>query len=243
MGTVVSLDLRGPVAEDDLRTALALLHRADEVFSTYRPDSAVSRLDRGELTVAQCPAEVAEVLEACERARVRTRGWFDARAADALDPSGLVKGWALQRASDLLVERGCTVHSINGGGDVLSRGRPVERAWRTGVADPRRAGRLLAVVEGGDLAVATSGTAERGAHVLDPHTGRPVTELLSVTVVAPSLVDADVSATAALAMGHLAMEQGALAWPAGSAECAALVVAADGAVRTTPAWSAVAGPA
>jgi thiamine biosynthesis lipoprotein len=52
-----------------------------------------------------------------------------------------------------------------------------------------------------DLAVATSGEYERGAHILDPHTGRPPTGLLSVTIIGPALGTADAYATAAFAMG------------------------------------------
>lgn len=234
MGTAVSFDLRSPVDPADLADAVALLHRADAMFSTYREDSAIRRLDRGELLVADLPAEVVDVLDACEQARVATDGWFDARAAGALDPSGLVKGWAVRRASDLLAARGCGIHSVNGGGDVMLRGRPVRRPWRTGVADPRTPGRLLAVVEGGDLAVATSGGAERGAHVVDPHRRRPAAGLLSVTVVGADLVTADVLATALTAHGG-----GIPDWVPGGYEV--LLLDTAGRLTMTPGWPAVAG--
>jgi FAD:protein FMN transferase len=234
MGTAVSFDLRTPGDPADLADAVALLHRADALFSTYREDSAVRRLDRGELAPDDLPAEVLDVLAACEQARRDTDGWFDARAGGALDPSGLVKGWAVQRASELLAARGSRVHSINGGGDVVLRGRPQRRAWRTGVADPRTPGRLLAVVTGGDLAVATSGSAERGAHVIDPRTGRPAGGVLSATVVGPQLVTADVLATAVTARGD-----GVPPWLPDGYE--ALVLGDDGRVSTTPGWAEATG--
>ncbi|HEX4728852.1 MAG TPA: FAD:protein FMN transferase, partial [Jatrophihabitans sp.] len=130
---------------------------------------------------------------------------FDAYAGGALDPSGYVKGWAIQRASELLVAAGSTSHSINGGGDVACVGLADDRPWRLGIVDPRSPDQVLATVAGADLALATSGIAERGQHVLDPHTGRPPESgLLSLSVSAGSVIDSDVYATAGFAMGDAA---------------------------------------
>ncbi|MHA7961091.1 FAD:protein FMN transferase [Streptomyces sp. L500] len=182
------------------------------MFSPYRPDSAVSRLDRGETTVERCPPEVGEVLRLCARAETITGGWFSVRADGRLDPCGLVKGWAVERAADLLHEAGAHDLCVNGGGDLQLRGEAAPGTpWRVGVADPARPGRLLTVVtgtDGGPWAVATSGTAERGHHILDPHTGRPAHGLLSATVVGPSLTWADVYATAVFARGTTTEGQG-----------------------------------
>ncbi|MDI5963352.1 FAD:protein FMN transferase [Streptantibioticus silvisoli] len=213
MGTVFSFDVRPPYG-DGVRAALdeavALLHRVDAVFSTYRADSAISRLGRGEVTVADCGAEVARVLARCARARRETGGWFSHTAAGRLDPSGLVKGWAVERASDLLHAAGARNCCVNGGGDLQLRGEAAQGVpWRVGVAHPLEPGALLTVVEGRDLAVATSGTAERGAHITDPHTGRPATALASVTVTGRRLARTDVLATALFAMGDGARERAA----------------------------------
>jgi thiamine biosynthesis lipoprotein len=215
MGTVFSFDLRHPGLDPDaLPAAVALLHRIDATYSTYRDDSVVCRLARGELTAEQLPlevdevlAEVAEVLAACRSWTERTDGWFDAYAAGSLDPSGYVKGWAIQQASELLVAAGSTSHSINGGGDVACVGLADDRPWRLGIVDPRSPGQVLATVAGADLALATSGIAERGQHVLDPHTGRPPESgLLSLSVSAGSVIDSDVYATAGFAMGDAARD-------------------------------------
>ena len=120
-----------------------------------------------------------EVLARCERLRVATGGYFDARAGGKLDPSGLVKGWAVDRAAALLRGRFC----IDAGGDVLVRGGP----WRVGVRHPLEPGALCAALELTDGAVATSGAYERGAHIVDPVRGRPARGALSVTLVAQSL--------------------------------------------------------
>ncbi|WP_224301680.1 FAD:protein FMN transferase [Streptomyces olivaceus] len=209
MGTVFSFDARGgePAAvRTALDEAVAGLHRADEVFSTYRDGSEISRLARGELTVEACAPEVAEVLELAAEAERVSRGWFSTRYQGRLDPTGIVKGWAVERAARRIAAAGATGVSVNGGGDVQLLGAPgARRPWRVGVSDPLRPGGLAAVVSASgadELAVATSGSAERGAHVVDPRTGRSaVTDLLSVTVVAPRLTWADCWATAAFAMG------------------------------------------
>ncbi|MFG2193275.1 FAD:protein FMN transferase [Streptomyces sp. NPDC048639] len=206
MGTVFSFDVRGPATpavRGALAEAVAWLHQVDALFSTYRPESQISRLDRGELTVAECDPDVATVLELCRSAARLSGGWFDARAGGRLDPSAMVKGWAIERASQMLYDAGARDHSVNGGGDVQCRGEAAPGTpWRVGVAHPLRRGELATVVSGRDVAVATSGTAERGHHILDPRTGRPAAGLASVTLVGRHLTEVDALATAVFAMGE-----------------------------------------
>ncbi|MGW1725165.1 FAD:protein FMN transferase [Streptomyces sp. NPDC002306] len=238
MGTVFSFDVRGGepgAVRGALDEAVAALHRADEVFSTYRDDSQVSRLARGELSVEECAPEVAEVLELGAEAERVSDGWFSMSYQGRLDPTGIVKGWAAERAAGLLAAvPGVTGVSVNGGGDVQLCGAPgTQRPWRVGVADPLRPGGLAAVISaaGTDrLAVATSGTAERGAHIVDPRTGRSaVTDLVAVTVVGPSLTWSDCWATAAFAMGS----REALGWLEGLPDVEALLITAGDEVRCT----------
>ncbi|MEU8267859.1 FAD:protein FMN transferase [Sphaerisporangium sp. NPDC049002] len=232
MGTVFSFDVRHEPS-DGLREALAgavaELHRIDEVFSTYRADSPVSRLGRGEITLSACPREVAEVLALCEEAARVSSGYFTSAPGGRLDPSGMVKGWAVERVSEMLAEAGASRHSVNGGGDVRVRGEAAPgRPWGVGVAHPLRPGALATVIQGRDLAVATSGVAERGAHIVDPHTGAPATALASVTVVAETLTRADAMATAAFAMGEAARD-----WAGGLPGLEAFAVTRSGAVWWT----------
>ena len=208
MGTVFTFDIRSALPERELQEALehafAWLRWVDDTFSTYKAGSEISRLQRGEIDAADCHPEVAAVLRLCEDLRQFTEGYFDARAgaSRALDPSGVVKGWAAERASSILSAAGVTDHSINAAGDVVMAGAPVPgQRWRVGIAHPLHPGALSTVVAVAGGAVATSGTYERGHHVFDPHTGRPATDLASVTVAGPSLTLADAYATAALAMG------------------------------------------
>ncbi|MFD7227322.1 FAD:protein FMN transferase [Streptomyces sp. NPDC059881] len=210
MGTVFSFDVRMAADCDGARmraglvAAVASLHRVDEVFSTFREDSRVSRLARGELTLADCGAEVAEVFRHCETEERLSDGWFTTRYAGGLDPTGLVKGWAVERAVRMLASSGAAAVCLNGGGDIQLYGGP----WRVGISDPLCPGGLVTVVEAHDgLAVATSGPAERGCHIVDPHTGGPPAGgVASLTVITPGLTQADARATAAYAMGDRARD-------------------------------------
>ncbi|MFJ2510372.1 FAD:protein FMN transferase [Streptomyces griseoviridis] len=211
MGTVFSFDIRDRptrAIREALAQAVRHLHRVDAVFSPYRPDSHISRLDRGEIRLGQCPPEVHEVLSLCARATHESDGWFSVVPAGALDPSGLVKGWATEAASRLLYEAGARNTCVNGGGDIQLRGRAADGVpWRVGTAHPLRPGELATVVTAsGEAAIATSGTAERGHHIVDPHSGRPATAFASLTVVGNRLTPTDACATAAFARGDGARE-------------------------------------
>jgi thiamine biosynthesis lipoprotein len=226
MGMPISLALRGRHASGDRATeawakALDVLRDADRIFSTYRPDSYVSRLNRGELAVADCPPEVAEVLALGERARLETGGAFDVRRNGVLDPSGVVKGWAVERAArsfDLLAG---TDYCLSAGGDLTCRvSGPASAAWRIGIEDPCAPDKVVAVVPIRNGAIATSGLHRRGNHITDARSGTTPTVLASVTVVHRSLTQADIDATAAFALGA-----DGLAWMQSRT---GLVVLADG---------------
>jgi thiamine biosynthesis lipoprotein len=211
MGTAISLELAGDLAYPKLSLladeVFSWLRLVDERFSTYRPASDVCRLDRGELRVEDCAADVRWVLDRCAWLWRETDGYFDAYATGRLDPSGYVKGWAVQVASDRLLGAGLADHCINAGGDIRVRGHPEPgQPWRIGIRHPWQPTAVCWVVAGTDLAIATSGTYERGTHVFDPHTGGPATALRSVTVVGPDLGTADAYATAALAMGTAGLD-------------------------------------
>ena len=251
MGTVVSIDLRDcdtKEAAAGAATVVRWLHEVDALFSTYRPDSAVSRIDRGELWPENAGAEVTWVLERCAELRRDTDGYFDAWATGTLDPSALVKGWSVQRAADTLVARGLTDFCLSAGGDVVSRGNRGSRGgqgsqgsqgsqgdrqdglpWRIGIQHPKDRAALAAVVHATDLAVATSGAYERGEHIIDPHTRTAPTGLLSVTVCGPDLGTADAYATAAFAMGR-----GAADWTLSLDGYEAMTVLDDERVYLTP---------
>ncbi|WP_407992267.1 FAD:protein FMN transferase [Kitasatospora sp. CMC57] len=230
MGTVFSLTVRdpGPRTGAAVEQVQARLHELDAVFSTYREDSDISRLERGVTTVEGCHPDVAEVLARCREVAQQTDGWFTERPSGRLDPSGWVKGWAVEETCRILCAAGSRVHCVSGGGDVQTAGGP----WRIGVAHPLLPGTLAAVLSGTDLAVATSGTAERGAHVIDPFTGRPAVTFASLTLVGEAgtgLARTDAWATAVYAMGP---ERG-LAWAERQPGVEALAILPDGFHRWT----------
>jgi len=208
MGMPISLALRGRHAFTDRAdgawaAALTHLRWVDIVFSTWRPDSWVSRMARGEATGIP-PAEVGEVLALAERARVESGGAFDVRRPGVpLDPSGVVKGWAVERAMACFDDLADTDVCLSAGGDMACRSRmALSPGWRVGIEDPHDPSRIVAVVPVRSGAVATSGLAHRGAHVTDPRTGSAPDALASVTVIADDLTWADIDATAALVMGE-----------------------------------------
>jgi thiamine biosynthesis lipoprotein len=212
MGTVVSFDVRPRgLAYERTRAALAeacdVLHRADDVFSLYRPASPLSRLRRGELTLADCPPEVSAVLALCEQARELSGGWFDPWALPGgVDPTGLVKGWAARQAAQVLQDAGAGAGMVNAAGDIVVFGQPSPtRSWRLGVRSAEDPDRLLCIVEG-SRAVATSGNYERGEHVRDVRTGATASGTLSATVCGPDLAFADAFATGLLAAGEAGFE-------------------------------------
>jgi len=238
MGMPISIDVRDAGIEPAaLERAFAWLRFVDETFSTYRDDSEVSRLACGELALDDAHPEVRYVLGRCEQLRRETGGYFDARGTGRgpLDPSGLVKGWSVDRAARILEIAGACNYLVNAGGDIRLRGRPAPGArWRVGIQHPIVRDRLAAVIEADDLAIATSGEYERGAHILDPHTGEAPTGVLSVTVVGPDLATADAYATAAFAMG----EDGPR-WTARLAPYEAMTILADERVLLTGGFPAV----
>ena len=150
---------------------------------------------------------LAEVQAACQQARDASGGWFDPWAMPGgYDPTGLVKGWAVDKALRMLDQAGVPAALVNGGGDLAAFGMPGPgRCWRAGIRHPWRAAGLAAVLEVYG-AVATSASYERGAHLVDPRTGQPGGQAASATVTGPSLAQADALATGLAVGGDAALE-------------------------------------
>ncbi|WP_198950711.1 FAD:protein FMN transferase [Kineosporia sp. A_224] len=243
MGLPMSVHVRGPLARDDrvaraVEAAFADLRADDAMFSTWKPESPVSRMRRGELRLEDAPERVRRVAALCDEAAERTGGAFSAwlppaaGARPVFDPTGLVKGWAAEQAFDRLVDRLAALgpHDVllSAGGDVVvGCARTDTPDWTVGVEDPRMRSRMLLTVPLRRGAVATSGTAARGAHIVDPATGAAPSGLLSATVVGPSLTWADVYATAAFVRGADAAQ-----WASTLADHAVVLVDGRGDVRT-----------
>lgn len=240
MGTMVAIHIADPLPARQLAAMAedfyAWMREVERRFSVYRADSEIRRLDRGEVSVEECSQYLRDVLESCATLWQETNGFFDINATGRLDPSGYVKGWSAEVASQRLAAAGSTNHCINAGGDVRTRGNPAPGVpWHIPLRHPWQTDGAFLMVAGTDMAVATSGTYERGFHVIQPFTGEPAEALRSVTIVGPDLAVADGYATAAVAMGEAGLDWLAQL-PAGYT---AAVVAEDGRGFTTPGLPAV----
>jgi thiamine biosynthesis lipoprotein len=243
-GTVIRIEIRDAIADTGLDDVWAWFARVDDLFSTWRADSEISRLARGELDIADASEELPEVLGLCEQLKVSSRGAFDigfAASVDdsdwpgrcAIDPTGVVKGWAVDRAGAMLRASGAAHFAVNAGGDVLVCAPPGAEAWRIGIQHPWERDKTAQVVELTNGAVATSGDYERGEHVIDPRTGRAAAGLASVTVITSDLATADGDATAALALGREGM-----AWLATLPDVVAMGITDDRRVIKTDGFDA-----
>lgn len=213
MGTVVVIDLyaSGNVDFDEVNLhvnhARKILQDADVTFSTWKDDSPITRLRRGQTTLDQEPTEVGEVLRQCEIARSISGGWFDPWAMPGgVDPTGYVKGWAAQRALRALDIPGVDGAIVNAAGDIAAFGGPgADAKFRIGITNPFSTHELACVIEL-ESSVATSGTYERGEHLVDPRTGRPCSRVASASVTGPDLGLADALATALAVAGRAALD-------------------------------------
>jgi len=243
MGMPVTLVLRGRHTNDAIglgawADVVTFLHKVDRTFSTYREDSEISQLNNGTRRLDDVSPEVAQVLAIGEQARVASDGafdvWFERHGGSRrLDPSGVVKGWSIERAARLLERLDGTNFCLSAGGDMVCRTRvPGSVGWQIGIEDPHDPTRVLAVIPVTNGAIATSGTTHRGTHLVDARTGRAPEGIASVTVITESLTWADIDATAAFAHGPDAAK-----WLATRPNRTALIVWDDGSttpVRTAP---------
>lgn len=249
MGTVISLDLRRSAPPELLARAFAVLSEADATFSPFRADSELSRVARGELQLGEASEELRAVLslaDTFERASggvfsVRHGGRLRSEAGDehddgidagldgGIDANGIVKGWAAQRAALVLAEGGATDFCLNAGGDLVTRGVPkAGERWQAGIRDPHNRAHILGVVVLGEGAMATSGSYERGAHIVDGRTGMPADYWSSVTVIDRDLTVADVLATTVFAMGA-----DGPAWARAEFGCSVIAISASGRLAVT----------
>jgi thiamine biosynthesis lipoprotein len=210
MGTTASLHVNDAVSDAQFaeitNLARAELDRLESIFSTFRPESEISRINNGSLHHLDASAEVIEVLDHCAFLEQVSRGAFSirrSRESAEINPSGFVKGWAGERVANFLRAQGLEHFYLGIGGDyALTGGMTADEPWRIGIIDPRDASQLVGTVDAVSGAIATSGTAERGKHIWDPRTGTAADSFLSVTVVGPQLMWADAYATTVFVMGE-----------------------------------------
>ena len=207
-GTVVVIEATSS-ALDEVAVSIAVdeveqfFFSVDQDFSTYKEVSQVSRIRRGELKIEDASEYVQQVWALCEFSREITRGAFDPWATvGGFDPSGLVKGWAAEVGAQMLVEAGAQNVLINASGDIVLRGgKPDGGPWNIGIASPDDIEKYVKFFDVTDGSVATSGDYEKGAHIVDPHTGLVAIGARSTTVIGPDGAICDALATALMVDG------------------------------------------
>lgn len=203
MGMPITLEvLDASVMQNDLDVVFAYFVSVDEVFSTYKDTSEISRLNRGELLPTQYSEDMQTILALSAQTKEETDGYFDILHNGIYDPSGIVKGWAIQNAAQLLQAKRLRNFYIDAGGDIQVSGHKNGNPWRVGIRNPFNRNEYVKVLEVTDQGVATSGTAIRGQHIYDPyHRDTQLLAIASITIIGPNVYDADRFATAAFAMG------------------------------------------
>jgi thiamine biosynthesis lipoprotein len=203
MGMPITVEVvSAKVSSDLLDEVFAYFTEVDERFSTYKETSEISKINKKIIT--EISDEMKEVFEIADRTRQETNGYFDIKRPDgSLDPSGIVKGWAIKNAAELLQKMGVTDFFVEAGGDIQASGKnPMGEEWAVGIRNPFKTDEIVKVIFPRGKGVATSGSYERGNHIYNPLSpGETLDVVKGITVVGPDVLEADRFATAAFAMG------------------------------------------
>ncbi len=206
MGMPIEIEL--PAADIDackaIEAAFSYLTSVDARFSTYKDDSEISKINRGEIEKSAMSEEMREVFDIAEKTKRETHGYFDIRRPDgSIDPSGIVKGWAIKNTAALIHAAGYKNYFVNAGGDIASSGKNAKGApWHFGIRNPFNTNEIIKVVYPKGKGIATSGSYIRGDHIYNPHAPEEkLHNIVSITVIGPDVLEADRFATAAFAMG------------------------------------------
>ena len=209
MGMPIEIEIVDNGAKGALEAAFAYLVSVDERFSTYKETSEISRINRGELSLAAASPLMREVFALAEKTQEETDGYFDIRHPKGhLDPSGIVKGWAILNTAKLIRDAGHEDYLVNAGGDIAMHGKNAKgEEWSVGIRNPFNIHEIVKVVYPHERGVATSGSYIRGAHIYNPHKhDEELADIVSITVIGPDVLEADRFATAAFAMGRAGIE-------------------------------------
>jgi thiamine biosynthesis lipoprotein len=205
MGMPIVVEIVDPGATEEIfRSVFDYLTYVDETFSTYKESSEMMRINRGEIAEAKWSADMQTIFSLAEEGKQKTGGYFDIQRPDgSIDPSGVVKGWAIENATALIANAGFRNYYVNAGGDVQTAGRNAEGfPWSVGIKNPFNQNEIVKTIQLEGSAIATSGSYIRGLHIYNPKSGAAADEVLSLTVVGDKICDTDLLATAAFAMGE-----------------------------------------
>ncbi len=205
MGMPVTLEIVDPsVSEDVFEQVFRYFEYVDEKFSTYKENSEISRFNRGQLAPEEVSDDMRTVFKLAEEFKQKTDGYFDIQRDGSCDPSGLVKGWAVFNAAEIVRQSGFENYYVEAGGDFQAAGKNAQgQEWRVGIRSPFKPDEIVKVLAVSGRGVATSGTYLRGQHIYNPKApGEQIADIVSLTVIGPDVYQADCYATAAFAMGR-----------------------------------------
>jgi thiamine biosynthesis lipoprotein len=204
MGMPVTVQIVDSNATDeDIQDVFAYLHYIDQKFSTYKKDSEISQINRGEVKHLDYSNEMQKVLASCEETKQLTDGYFDINLNGILDPSGIVKGYAIWQAAQILKKKGYANFYVEIAGDIQVFGKNEDgESWKVGIQNPFNLKEIIKIVRLSNKGIATSGNYQRGKHILNPKTKLAADEIAGISVIGPNVYEADRFATAAFAMGE-----------------------------------------
>lgn len=204
MGMPVTIEVKGEGQEvkvnRDIEKVFDHFREVDEKYSPFKDTSEVGKLNRGE----KVSGEMEKILKLAKALKEETNGYFDVKRPDGkIDPSGIVKGWAIKNAADILRKLHYKRFYIDAGGDA----EIVGRNWKWGIRNPFNVREIVKVLKLSNCGIATSGTYERGQHIYDPVGGKDlITDIVSLTIIGPNVYEVDKFSTPAFAMGRRGIE-------------------------------------
>ena len=204
MGMPITIEVVDPrIKETDIANIFDYFASVDRMFSPFKKESEISRLNAGELTKKELGTDVRQILQLADDTKKESNGYFNVFHKGKIDPSGIVKGWAIYNAAGLLKEHGFHNFYIDAGGDIQVSGKNEKgESWTVGIKNPFKQDEIVKIVKLENKGIATSGLYIRGNHIYNPHApDAPITGIASMTIIGPTVYDADRFATAAFAMG------------------------------------------
>jgi thiamine biosynthesis lipoprotein len=203
MDMPVIVEIIDPVRPEIFDTIFEYFHYVDNTFSTFKKTSEITKINKGLLKTSDYSKDMKEVLLLAQETKSKTDGYFDIRRGSTIDPSGVVKGWAIHNAAGILRRAGYSNFYVEAGGDIEVSGTNRDgKTWTIGIRNPFNVNEIVKKVVLRDRGIATSGTYERGKHIYNPKTNTPASDIVSLTVIGPDVLEADCYATAAFAMGN-----------------------------------------
>lgn len=203
MGMPVRVNLADKLAkEKDIEEIFDYFRIIDKRFSTYKETSEISKINNGLLKLDETSVEMKKILRLCEETKKETNGYFDIEKEGKIDPSGIVKGFAIWQAALILGKKGYKNFYVEIAGDGEVCGLNDGEVWKVGIENPFNRMEIIKVVGLSNKGIATSGNYIRGVHIYSPITGKGIDDIASVTVIGDNVYEADRFATAAFAMGE-----------------------------------------